>query len=112
MNENDDAKKDLKNASAAELESELEKRIEKKAEQWGSGVEKKIDNFEKKIPAPLNALGDAVCISVVIAAGAWVCKKLGWINDPPSLTALGITFVVVLVLSLIYRLLIKPKCGK
>ena len=97
--------KDAQKASDAELE----KRIEKKCEAWGNSIDQKVDGFEKKIPRPVNALLDAVCISVLIAGATWGCKKLSLINNMPSFTTIGIIFCAIFVISLIYRLLIKPK---
>ena len=105
MNTTDNNDKDAQKAR----EAELEKRMEKKCEAWGNSIDQKVDSFEKRIPRPVNALLDAVCISVLIAGAAWGCKKLSLINNMPSYSTFGIIFCALFVISLIYRLLIKPK---
>lgn len=100
MNNND---KDLQNLNDAGLE----KRMEKKFEAWGNSIDQKGNAFEKKIPRPVNAFLDALCMSVLIAGAAWVFKKLSLINNMPSYMMLGIIFCAVFVISLLYRLLIK-----
>ena len=111
MNDNSN-KKNLQNASDAELKSEIEKRMENKCETWGSNIETKIDDFTGKLPAPVSTFLDALCISVSIAGVVWIFEKLNWINDILSWGRVSILFCSVLVISLIYRLLIKPRHKK
>lgn len=110
MNE-DYEKKDLKQASDEELESELENRIEKKWEKHGEEMEKKIDSAVNKLPRPINALLDAVCITALIAGAMWIVMKIGWRGSFPPWSTFAILAGVVFVLSLIYRYFIKPGCG-
>ena len=107
MAKEDNQSKNLEEASDAELKSELEKRIEKKFEAWGDSLEKKADSFEGKLPRPVNAIFDALCVSVVIAAALWAFKKFNWINNMPPWTTFVIIFLSLLVISLIYRFSIK-----
>ena len=111
MSEEND-RKDLQNVSDRELKAELEQRVEKKYESWGKDVEGKISAFTRKIPKPVSAFLDALCICVIIAGGAWVFKKFNWINQMPSRTMLGIIFCAIFVISLIYRLIIEPRYRK
>jgi hypothetical protein len=109
MNE-DHGKKDLKKASDEELESELENRIEKRWEKLGEETEKKIDSAVSKLPRPISALLDAVCITAVIAGVMWVIMKIGWRGNFPSWSMFAILAGTVFALSLIYRYFIKPGC--
>lgn len=72
MNKTNNNDKDLQNLN----DVELEKHMEKKFEAWGNNIDQKVNTFTKKIPRPVNAFLDALCISVLIAGAAWVFKKL------------------------------------
>jgi hypothetical protein len=106
MNEEHD-KKDLKNVSDEELESEYEHRVEEKWEKRGDELEKKIDKAVNRLPRPVNALLDAVCITAVIAGVMWVVMKIGWRGSFPPWSTFAMLAGAVFVLSLIYRYFIK-----
>lgn len=108
MNE-ENKNKDLQNVSDEEIKAELEKRTEKKCGDWGRNIEKKFDNFESKVPKPINSFFDALCLSVIIAGLAWLFTKFKWISGMPSWLTFGIIFCIIFLISLIYRLIIKPK---
>ena len=97
---------DLQNASDDQLEGELEKRMEQRAEEWGNNLEKKIKNVEKKIPKPISAFLDGVCLGVIILAVCWLMAKIGWITMPAWRT-FGIIFVIIFLISLVYRYIFK-----
>ncbi|MFA7160383.1 MAG: hypothetical protein WC299_13870 [Kiritimatiellia bacterium] len=82
-------------------------RMEQKCEEWVKDIDNKADNFTRKMPPPVNALLDAVCLSVFLAGSAWLCRKLGWIEAMPSWTTLAILFGAIFALSLLIRLLVK-----
>lgn len=83
--------------------------IEKKAEDFGRNIEDKINTFEHKAPKPLNAFLDAVCISVCILGISWIIKKLKWTEGMIDWLTLGIIFCSIFAVSLVYRLIIKPR---
>jgi len=100
---------DKRKKCSAKNEKELGKVIEKKCEEWGDNLDIKVKALEKKIPRPLNALLDALCITVIIAVAAWACTKTGWIGGMPSRRIFAIAFCALFALSLLYRLFIKSK---
>jgi len=106
MNE-DYERKDLKQASDEELEKELEHRIEKKWEKRGEEIEKRIDSAASKLPKPISALLDAVCVTAGIAAVMWIIMKIGWRGSFPPWSTFAMLAVAVFVLSIIYRYFIK-----
>jgi len=108
MNEAHTSNGERKKCSAKDKEK-LEKDIGKKCEEWGNNLDIKVKALEKKIPRPLNALLDALCITVIIALAAWAFTKAGWIGGMPSRKIFAIVFGSLLVLSLLYRLFIKSK---
>lgn len=102
---NENKNKDTEN----EPEAELEARLEKKWDAWGNRIDQTVNAFEKKIPRPVNALSDALCITVVVAAAAWILKKLHGISALPSWSTWGIVFAALFVVSLLYRMFFKRK---
>jgi hypothetical protein len=104
MNEADTANGGRKICSAKGGE-----KIGKKCEEWGDNLEIKVGALEKKIPRPLNALLDALCITVIVAMATWACAKIGWIDSMPSLAAFAIVFCALFGLSVFYRLFMKSK---
>ena len=94
---------------SAKDEEKPGKDIGKKCEEWGDNLDIKVKALEKKIPRPLNALLDALCITVIIAVAAWACTKAGWIDGMPSRRIFAVVFCALYVLSLLYRLFIKSK---
>lgn len=90
-------------------EGKLGERMEQKCEAWVQDIDRKADNFTKKMPPPVNALLDAVCLSVFLAGSAWLCRKMGWIEDMPSWTTLAILFGAMFAVSLLIRLLVKNR---
>lgn len=101
---------DLKGTSDEELKAELEERMEEKWEQKGNELEKKIDTTMARLPRPVNALLDALCISLVIFAAAWTVTKLGWVTELPSWKLIATVFLTIFTLSMIYRFFIKSEC--
>jgi hypothetical protein len=102
MNE-DPGQANLNPAGDGEPQGELETNMEKRVEQWAETLEKKVDHLEKKIPKPLSALLDTLCLGALFIAAAWLMAKFGWI-DRLSWRTVGIAFGSIFVLSLVYRL--------
>ena len=105
----EDQRSDSENVSDKALQQELEKRAACKCEDWGRNIENKISNLEKKVPVPLNSFFDALCVSVIIAGGAWLAAKLNWITGMMVWSTLGVIFIVIYVISLWYRLIFRKK---
>lgn len=92
---------------------ETAQQIEKKCEAWGNNIEQKITDLEKRMPPPVNAFFDALCISVLLAVCAWIISRIGWIGSMPSGLVFTVIFGAIFVISLVFRLVIKPgKQGK
>lgn len=90
-------------------ENDFEKKIEQKCEAWGNNVDQKADAFVKSMPAPVNALLDAVCISVLLIGLAWVTEKFSSRDIMPTWNIFGIIFGAIFVISLLYRLVMKAR---
>ena len=83
--------------------------LEHRAEQFGRNLEKKAEAFEKKAPAPLAALLDALCLGAILLAAAWLALKLGWLAAI-TWKAVGSAFGLIYLACLGYRLVRKaPK---
>ncbi len=108
MNDNSN-NKDLSKANDKELKVELEKRMEKKCGCWGEKIEKKFDALEKKIPPPLSALGDVLCLGAFILGALWLATKLNWLSKMPSWKILAVCFATIFIISLVYRLFFRKK---
>ncbi|NLE68096.1 MAG: hypothetical protein GX608_11815 [Lentisphaerae bacterium] len=105
MNDPNSNDKDAQKAGGAELAKE----VEKKCEAWGENIDKKADALVKKLPPPVNALLDAVCMTVIFAGITWVLVRMNRLPVMPSWKTFGILAGAIFVVSLIYRLMIKPK---
>lgn len=77
-----------------------EKNIEKKAEDFGKNIDKKI----KKLPKYISALGDGVCITVILFIIYWLLQRFDVIPSSLSSIPAWITiFLGVSIISLIVR---------
>ncbi len=103
-------KPDLHDVPDQALESELEQRIEKRAEEWGRNLEQKIDRLESRIPPPVSALLDVVCVGLLVLGACWLMARFGWISMP-SRRAFLIVAVAIYVVSLGVRLRRKAPRG-
>lgn len=104
MNENakPDGGKDLPDPAA-----EQERRLEQRAEQWGRDLEHKINRWERRIPRPVSALLDAVCLGLFLPAAGWLLARLGWVPMPSGRMIFWIC-VAVFAASLAIRLFRPP----
>ena len=77
MNKTNNNDKDLQDVN----EAELEERMEKKCEAWGNSIDQKANAFTQKLPRPVNAFLDALCIyySVPFTRS---CQVQDGINSP------------------------------
>ena len=83
-----------------EQKSASAKAMTDKAENFGKNIDKKI----KKLPKPISALGDGVCITVVLFIIYWLLQRFNIISGSLSSIQAWVTiFIGVAVISLIVR---------